>query len=96
MIVSDTYAIVGLRDTFRHDFLVTLLVTRVTAILTLISHSVQQELVAEGAENDLVELALNEFMAVHFMDFILALADSGLTGEASGSVQRALAQVLLD
>ena len=28
--------------------------------------------------------------------FILALADSGLTGEASGSVQRALAQVLLD
>ena len=68
--------------------------TRVTAVLALISHSVQQKLIAERAEDDLVELALDEFVAVHLVHLVLLLAHGALT--AKTRIDGPLAHVLLD
>ena len=68
----------------------------VSTILALVSGSVEQELVAEGAQDDLVELALDEFVAVHLVHLVLALAHGTLTAKTSGSVQWPLAYILLD
>lgn len=69
--------------------------TCVTAILALVSSSVEKELVAESAEHELIELLLHELVAVHLVDFVLALANRALTAETSWSIQRTLAYVLL-
>ena len=69
---------------------------RVPAVFALVSDGVQKELVAEGAENDLVELPLHELVPVHLVYLILALTDGTLTAETARSVERPLANVLLD
>ena len=44
---TSTYTSVGLRDTLSHDFLVTLLVACISAVLALVANGVEQEFVAE-------------------------------------------------
>lgn len=68
--------------------------TGVSTIFTLIANTVKKELAAEGAHDDLVELATEEFVAIHLVDFVLALANGTLTSKTS--IQGAFAQILLD
>ena len=70
--------------------------TRVATVLTLISDSVQEEIAAEGTQHELVELPLDELVAVHFVDIAFAFPDRSLTPEASkASIQRAFSNILL-
>lgn len=69
--------------------------TGVPAVLTLVPKSVEQEFVAESAQDELVELLLNEFVSIHFVNFFLALSDSALTTETADGFQRPLSDVLL-
>ena len=66
----------------------------VSAVLALVSRGIEQELVAERAEHKLVELALDELVAVHLMHLVLLLAHSALAPETR--INRPLAHVLLD
>ena len=68
----------------------------VPTVFALIAGRIEQELVAERAEDDLVELPLDELVTVHLVDLILALADGALTAETARSVEWPLADVLLD
>ncbi len=70
--------------------------TGVPAILALIPDGVEQELVAESAEDNLVELQLDELVSVHLVHLVLALADCSLTSDTARSIERPLADVLLD
>ena len=91
------YSSVRLGDTLGDDVLVALLVARVSTIFTLISGSIEQEVVAERAQHELVELPLNELVAIHLVHLALALAHGALTTETTErSVQRPLANIFLD
>ena len=76
--------------------MIALLVAGVPTVLALVASRIQQEFVAERAQDDLVELPLDEFVAVHLVDFVLALTDCTLTAETSRGIQRPLTDVLLD
>ena len=67
----------------------------VPTVFALIAGRIEQELVAERAEDDLVELPLDELVAVHLVNFALALTDSALTTETP-CIQRAFPDILLD
>jgi hypothetical protein len=58
-------------------------VTGVTTVLALITFTGEQKLLAEGAQDWLIELTLNELVAVHLKDIALALSDSALTSETT-------------
>jgi hypothetical protein len=68
----------------------------VFAVFALVTHCIEQKFVAKSAEYDLVELALNELVAVHFVDLLLASTNSALTAKSSRAVDGALANILLD
>ena len=76
--------------------MIALLVAGVPTVLALVASRIQQEFVAERAQDDLVELPLDEFVAVHFVDLVFALTDGTLTAETSRGIQRPLTDVLLD
>ena len=86
---------VALRYALRNDLLVAVLVTRVLAVVALHASAFEEELAAEGAQDDSVNLLLYELMPVLLVDLLLALADGPLTTE-SASVVRALSHVRLD
>ena len=70
---------------------------RITTIFTLISGSIEQEVVAERAQHELVEFSLDKLVAVHLVHLALALAHGALTTETTErSVQRPLANIFLD
>lgn len=74
-----------------------LLVTGISTIFALVTNGVEQEVTAESAQHDLVELLLNEFVAVHLVHFSLALSDSSLSSEAAEwCIERAFSDILLD
>ena len=68
----------------------------VPTVFALIAGRIEQELVAERAQDDLVELALDELVSVHFVDLIFALTNGTLTTETSRGIEGPLADVLLD
>ena len=76
--------------------MIALLVAGVPTVLALVASRIQQEFVAERAQDDLVELPLDELVAVHLVDFVLALTDCTLTAETPRGIQRPLTDVLLD
>lgn len=67
----------------------------IPTVLALVPESVEQEFVAESAQDELVELFLNEFVTVHFVDFFLTLSDSTLATETADSFHRAFSDVFL-
>lgn len=69
--------------------------TSVSAVFTLITKGIEKEFVAECAEDDLVELFLDKFMAVHLVDLAFAFADGALTSETT-CIKRPLPDVFLD
>lgn len=84
-VVDDLLVLASVRlgDTFRDNAFITLLVACIATILALIADSVEQEVATEGAQHELVELSLDELVAVHLMDITLALSDGSLTAKAS-------------
>jgi hypothetical protein len=68
-------------------------VTCIPAIFALISGGVEEELIAVGAQHDLVELLWHELVAVHLVN-LLALSHSDLTSKAG--VHWSFPYVLLD
>jgi hypothetical protein len=77
--LSGTYPSVGFRNAFCDYFLIAFLVASIPTIFTLIPKSIQQKVVAKSAEHELIELALDELVPVHFMHFIFAFPDGSLT-----------------
>ena len=69
--------------------------TCVPTVLTLVTRSVEQELVAEGTKNDLVELSLHKLVTVHLVHLVLAFAYCALATK-DRRIQRPPTNVLLD
>ena len=65
----------------------------IPAVLALIASSIEKKLAAEGTQNDLIELLLNELVTVHFVDFSLSLPNGTLTAETA-CVKGPLADIL--
>ena len=69
----------------------------ISTILTLVTKSIKYEIVTERAEHELIELPLNKFVAVHFVNFTLTFPYSALTSKTSeGTIQRTLPNIFLD
>ena len=68
----------------------------VPTIFALIASGVEQELAAKSAEKELVKLFLDEFVAIHFVNFVLALAEGALSTKSSGCIEGTLAYILLN
>lgn len=67
----------------------------ILAVLALHARALEEELAAKRAEDDGVELFLNELVSVLLVDLFLALPDGALSPEPAGVV-RSLAHVRLD
>lgn len=72
---------IRLGDTLGDHLGIALLVTCISAIFALISLSGEKELLAESTHDGLVELALDELMAVHLENIALSLPYGTLTTE---------------
>jgi hypothetical protein len=70
--------------------------TSITAVFALVPQRVKQEIGTECTQHELIELALDELVPIHLVDFVFALSHSTLTSEAANGIQGPLANVLLD
>jgi phosphatidylglycerophosphatase A len=86
--------VVGLRDAFGDDFPVATLVACKLAVSTLHASRVLEQFSAEGAAHDVVELLLDELVAILLVDFFFSLTDGSLTTKSV--VECLLSFVLLD
>ena len=80
---------VGLRDALGHNLRIAFLVARVLAVRALHTGSVLEELSAESAAHDVVELLLHELVSVLLDDLFFALANGTLSTQAVGKGLRA-------
>jgi len=83
LVVGVNHLRVALADTLGDHARITLGVASVLAFLALHAGRVLEELGAESAAHNVVELLLNELVAVHLVNLLLALTDSTLTPETS-------------
>lgn len=72
---------IRLRDALGDHFGVTLLVTRVVAVCTLHTSRVLQEIAAQRAAHDVIELLLHKLVPVLLDHIFLSLTDSTLSAE---------------
>lgn len=86
---------VALRNALGDDLLVAVLVAGVLAVFALHAGALEEELAAEGAEDDGVELLLDELVTVLLVYLLLALANGALSTESAGVI-RTLPNVRLD
>jgi hypothetical protein len=86
----------ALGDTLGDDLLVALLVAGVLAVLALVTERVHEELATEGAEDDLVELPLDELVPIHLVHFVLPGTHGALSAQSTGAVESTLADIFLD
>ncbi len=70
---------IALANALGDDTRITLCVASVLAVLALHAGRVLEEVAAKGASHNVVELVLDELMAVHLVDLLLALADGTLS-----------------
>lgn len=73
---------IALADTLGDDAGVALGVAGILAVLALHASRVLEEVAAEGAPHDVVELMLDKLVAIHLVDLFLALADRALPIQA--------------
>lgn len=86
---------VGLADAFGDNLRETFLMAGVSAVVALVSRTLEQEFSAIRALHDLVELMSDELVAVHLVDFVLVLlADGALTSKTS--ICRTFPHIFLD
>jgi hypothetical protein len=86
--------VIGLRNALGDDFPVAPFVARKLAVRTLHASCVLEQFSAQSAAHDVVELLLDEFVAVLLVDFFLSLTNGTLA--AKPLVERLLSFVLLD
>ena len=67
----------------------------IPTIFALVPEGVEQEFAAESAQDELVELFLNELVSVHFVDFFLALSHGTLAAKTPDSFYRPFSKVFL-
>lgn len=67
----------------------------IPAIFALVPEGVEEEFVAESAQDELVELFLNELVSVHLVDLFLALSHGTLAAETPDSFCRSFPKVFL-
>lgn len=92
-----TYSCVGLGDTFGDDIDMAFLVACISAILALITRSIEQEISTKGTKHKLIETLLDKLVTVHLVDLVLALANSTLTAKTTkGGIQWPFTHILLD
>ena len=72
---------IRLADTFRHNFLITALVTCILAVGALHASSVLQEIAAESTSHNVVEHLHRKLVAVLFDDIFLLLPDGAFTAK---------------
>lgn len=72
----------GFGDTLGDDLGVAPLVTGVSTVLALVTFSGEKQFTTQSTHYGLVELALNELVAVHLMHVTLAFLDGTLTTES--------------
>lgn len=72
---------IGLRDALRDNLRVALLVAGELAVGTLHTSRILEKIAAKGASHDVIELLLDEFMAVLLVDFVLLLTHSTFATE---------------
>ena len=70
------------RDTFGDNLRVAFFMAGVFAILALITDTIFEKVSTKSTPHNIVELLLDEFMAVGFMDFLFLLPDSPLSVQA--------------
>lgn len=85
---------VTLADTLCNHAGIALGMAGVLAVLALHAGGVLEEIAAKRAAHNVVELVLDELVAVHLVDFLLALTNSALS--AKSKVNRAAVRVRLD
>lgn len=73
--------VVRLANTLGNDLGIAFLVASVLAVGTLHTGSVLEEVSAEGAAHDVIELLRNKFVALLLMNFLFLLTDGTLTIE---------------
>lgn len=86
---------VALGDALGDDLLVAILVARVFAVLALHPRALEEELAAERAQHDGVELLLDKLVAVLLVDLLLALANGALSTQST-CIVGSLSHVRLD
>jgi phosphatidylglycerophosphatase A len=72
---------IALADTLGDNSRITLGVASVLAVLALHASRVLEELPTERTTHDVVELVLDELVAVHFVHLFLSLADGTLSSK---------------
>ena len=85
---------VALTNALGDDAGITFGVARVLAVLALHASGILEELPAEGATHDVVELALDELVSVHLVHFLLALSNGA--SSVKTQIKRPAVLVLLD
>jgi phosphatidylglycerophosphatase A len=86
--------VIGLSDALGDDLPVATFVAGKLAVGALHASRILEQFCTEGAAHDVVELLLDEFVAVLLVDLFLPLTDSPLTSKPV--VERLLSLVLLD
>jgi hypothetical protein len=71
-------------------------VASIPAVFTLVTECIEEELIAERAEDELVELLLDELVSIHFVDLILAFTDSALSAKRPDPLHGTPAHILFD
>lgn len=69
-------------DTLGNDARITLCVASVLAVLALHASRVLEEVPAECTTHNVVELVLNELVAVHFMNFLFSLTNGTFSSKS--------------
>lgn len=77
--------------TLCNHFFVALLVTSVFAVRTLVPSGVLEEISAECTTHDVIELLLDKFVPIHFMNLLFTLTNSTLASKSE--IQRPLVLV---
>jgi phosphatidylglycerophosphatase A len=86
--------VIRLRDALGDDFPVAAFVACKLAVGALHARCILEQLSAESAAHDVVELLLDELVAILLVDFFFPLTDSALAPESI--IERLLSFVLLD
>jgi phosphatidylglycerophosphatase A len=86
--------VIRLRNALGNDFPVAAFVASKLAVGALHASRILEQLSTQSAAHDVVELLLDEFVAILLVDFFLSLTNGSLAAESL--IERLLSLVLLD
>jgi hypothetical protein len=86
--------VIGLRNALGNDFPIATFVTCKLAVRTLHACRILKQFSTKSAAHNVVELLLDKFVAILFVDFFFSLTDGSLTSKSL--IECLLSFVLLD